>query len=323
MRAVVLEELGGPEVLKLREWPDPEPKPGELVVDLDFCGVNFMDTGTRAGFFVPGDLPLVPGVEGAGRVSAIGEGVSGFEIGDRVAWVLVYGSYAEKVAVPAEKVVHVPDDIPSDVAAAMMMQGITAHHFVNESAPLAEGETALVHAAAGGVGRIVTQLLKLRGVRVIGLVSREEKVAAAKEAGADEVLVSSGGDFVDRVKDLTGGEGVHAVFDGGGATTFRPSIEVLRRVGTLVFFGPLNGEVPRVSMLDLPKSIKITYAVFADHIPDQEQLRRHATDLFDKVREGKLKIDITERYPLEAARQAHTDIESRRTSGKLLLDPSR
>lgn len=135
MRAVVLEELGGPEVLKLREWPDPEPKPGELVVDLDFCGVNFMDTGTRAGFFVPGDLPLVPGVEGAGRVSAIGEGVSGFEIGDRVAWVLVYGSYAEKVAVPAEKVVHVPDDIPSDVAAAMMMQGITAHHFVNESAP--------------------------------------------------------------------------------------------------------------------------------------------------------------------------------------------
>ncbi|CAM5344325.1 Oxidoreductase OS=Streptomyces antimycoticus OX=68175 GN=SSPO_029860 PE=4 SV=1 [Streptomyces antimycoticus] len=158
---------------------------------------------------------------------------------------------------------------------------------------------------------------------MIGLVSREEKVAAAKEAGADEVLVSSGGDFVDRVKDLTGGEGVHAVFDGGGATTFRPSIEVLRRVGTLVFFGPLNGEVPRVSMLDLPKSIKITYAVFADHIPDQEQLCRHATDLFDKVREGKLKIDITERYPLEAARQAHTDIESRRTSGKLLLDPSR
>ncbi|MFF4837474.1 quinone oxidoreductase family protein [Streptomyces sp. NPDC001315] len=321
MRAVVMEELGRPEVLKLREWPDPEPGPGELVVDIEFSGVNFMDTGSRVGFGLPGGLPLVPGVEGAGRVTALGEGVSGFAIGDRVAWVSVYGSYAEKIAVPADQVVPVPDDIPSDVAAATMMQGLTAHHFVTESAPLTEGQTALVHSAAGGVGRMVTQLLKLRGARVIGLVSRAEKVPVAEAAGADEVLVSSGGDFVARVKDLTGGEGVHAVFDGGGATTFWPSIEVLRRVGTLVYYGPLIGDVPTIQMFELPKSIRITYAVYSDHIHSRELLLQHAGDLFDKIREGSLRIDITERYPLGAADQAHIDIESRRTSGKLLLDP--
>ncbi|MFJ3672427.1 quinone oxidoreductase family protein [Streptomyces sp. NPDC090106] len=323
MRAVVVEEPGGPEVLRLREWPDPEPGPGELVVDIDFSGVNFMDTGTRVGFGLAGGMPLVPGVEGAGRVTAVGEGVDGFAVGDRVAWVHVYGSYAERIAVPADRVVPVPDDIPSDIAAATMMQGLTAHHFVTESAPLAEGESALVHSAAGGVGRMVTQLLKLRGVRVIGLVSREEKVPLAKAAGADEVLVSSGGDFVDRVRDLTGGEGVHAVFDGGGASTFWASAEVLRRVGTLVYYGPLIGDIPTVRMFDLPKSIKVTYAVFADHIHSRELLLRHSADLFDKIREGALHIDVTARYPLGEAERAHRDIESRRTSGKLLIDPRR
>lgn len=323
MRAVVLNEVGGPEVLRLQEWTDPEPGPGELVVDIEFAGVNFMDTGTRAGLSLPGELPLIPGVEGAGRVSAIGEGVDGFAPGDRVAWVYNYGSYAEKIAVPADRVVPVPDDIPSDIAAAMMMQGITAHHFVTKSAPLAAGETALAHAAAGGVGRMLTQLLKLRGVRVIGLVSREEKVAAAKGAGADEVLVSRDGDFVDRVGELTGGEGVHAVFDGGGASTFWPSAEALRRSGTLVYFGPLIGDVPEVRLAELPKSIKVGYAVFADHIHSRALLLQHTEYLFDKVREGGLHVDITGRYALGEAAQAHTDIESRRTSGKLLLDPSR
>ncbi|MGI5281948.1 quinone oxidoreductase family protein [Nonomuraea polychroma] len=323
MRAVVVEEFGGPEVLKVKDWPDPEPGPGDLVVDVDFAGINFMDTGSRVGFGLVGEVPAVIGVEGAGRVAAVGEDVSGFAVGDRVAWVSVYGSYAQKIAMPADQAVPIPDDIPSDVAAAMMMQGLTAHHFVTESAPLAEGETALVHAAAGGVGRMVTQLLKLRGARVIGLVSREDKVTAAKAAGADEVLVSSDGDFVDRVLALTDGEGVHAVFDGGGASTFWRSIEVLRRVGTLVYYGPLIGEIPTVRMFDLPRSIRITYAVFADHIHSRELLLSHAGDLFEKIREGKLSVDITERYPLDAAAQAHIDIESRRTSGKLLLDPRR
>ncbi|MFI9542774.1 zinc-binding dehydrogenase [Streptomyces sp. NPDC052016] len=240
-----------------------------------------------------------------------------------MAWPYVQGSYAERIAVPAAGVVPVPDGIPSDVAAATMMQGLTAHHFVTESAALAEGETALVHSAAGGVGRLVTQLLKLRGARVIGLVSREEKVQAAKAAGADDVLVSSGGDFVDRVMELTGGEGVHAVFDGGGAATFWSSAAVLRRVGTLVYDGPLIGDLPTVRLFDLPKGVKLTYAVFADHIHNRALLLQHAGDLFDKIREGRLRIEISERYPLGAAAQAHADIESRRTSGKLLLDPSR
>ncbi|GAA2693497.1 quinone oxidoreductase family protein [Nonomuraea recticatena] len=280
MRAVVVEEFGGPEVLKVKDWPDPEPGPGDLLVDVDFAGINFMDTGSRVGFGLVGEVPAVIGVEGAGRVAAVGEDVSGFAVGDRVAWVSVFGSYAQKIAMPAAQAVPIPDDIPSDVAAATMMQGLTAHHFVTESAPLAEGETALVHAAAGGVGRMVTQLLKLRGARVIGLVSREEKVTAAKAAGADEVLVSSDGDFVDRVLALTDGEGVHAVFDGGGASTFWRSIEVLRRVGTLVYYGPLIGEIPTVRMFDLPRSIRITYAVFADHIHSRESLLGHAGDLF-------------------------------------------
>src|SRR5882757_3433468 len=266
MRAVVIEQLGGSEVLQLREWPDPVPGPSELLVDVSYAGVNFMDTATRTGGAIHGRIPFIPGVEAAGQVAAVGTGVTEFEVGDRVAWVFVYGSYAERAVVPAAAAVPVPDDIPSDVAAATMMQGLTAHHFVTEVAPLAAGETALVHAAAGGVGRMLTQLLKLRGARVIGLVSREEKIPTAKAAGADEVLISTGGAFVDRVNRLTDGQGVHAVFDGGGATTFWPSIEVLRRVGTHVWYGPLIGEVPTVRIFDLPRSIRISYAVFSDHI---------------------------------------------------------
>jgi NADPH:quinone reductase-like Zn-dependent oxidoreductase len=229
-------------------------------------------------------------------------------------------SYAEKIVVPVDTVVPIPDDIPTDVAAATMMQGLTAHHFTAESAPLDKGQIALVHAAAGGVGRFLTQLLKLRGVQVIGLVSRQEKVSVAEDAGADHVLVSRDGDFVDRVNELTRGEGVHAVFDGGGATTFWASVEVLRRSGTLVYFGPLIGEVPTVKVNELPKSIKITYAVFADHIHTPELLRRHSAGLFDKIRDGLLRVEISQRYPLSEAIQAHIDIESRGTTGKLLLN---
>jgi NADPH:quinone reductase len=320
VRAVVIEELGGPDVMQLREWPGPVPDFGQVLIDVEFAGVNYMDTGTRTRGAAHGRMPFVPGVEGAGRIAALGEGVADYAVGDRVAWIYNWGSYAEKIAAPVNQVVPIPDDIPSDVAAATMMQGLTAHHFVEEVAPLTEGETALVHAAAGGVGRILIQLLRLRGARVIALVSRAEKIPVAEAAGADQVLISSDGDFVDRVKEFTDGEGVHAVFDGGGFTTFWPSIEVLRRVGTLVYFGPLMGDVPTVRLLDLPKSVKITYAVFRDHIHSQDLLLQHSRDLFDKIREGTLQIDISRRYRLDEARQAHIDIESRRTTGKLLLD---
>ncbi|MFD5091953.1 quinone oxidoreductase family protein [Amycolatopsis thailandensis] len=323
MRAVVVEEFGGPEVLKTRDRPDPVPGTGELLVDIEFAGVNFMDTGSRVGYGLPKGLPFIPGVEGAGRVAAIGAGVTDFAVGDRVAWVYAYGSYAERLAIAADQVVPVPDEVPGDVAAAIMMQGLTAHHFVTEVAPLEKGQVALVHSAAGGVGRMVTQLLKLRGAHVIGLVSQEEKVPVALAAGVDDVLVSTGGAFAERVKELTGGEGVHAVFDGGGAATFDSSVEVLRRSGTLVYYGPLIGDIPQVRLTDLPKSIKVSYAVFADHVHTPELLREHAGALFGMLGEGKLKVEITKRYSLSEAGQAHVDIESRRTSGKLLLDPGR
>ncbi|GAA2324353.1 quinone oxidoreductase [Streptomyces kunmingensis] len=322
MRAVVVENLGGPEAMQLQQWPEPQAAPGELLVDIEFAGINFMDTKTRSLGTGDGRMPFILGVEASGRVSAVGVGVDTYAVGDRVAWVFNYGSYAEKIAVPADRVVPIPDDIPGDVAAATMMQGLTAHHFVNESAPLARGQVALVHAAAGGVGRFLIQLLKLRGVTVIGLVSREEKVPVAKEAGADHVLVSRDGDFVGHVNALTNDEGVHAVFDGGGATTFRSSIDVLRRSGTLVYYGPLMGDVPTVRMTDLPKSIKVTYAVFSDHIHTPELLKKHSADLFDMIRNGELKIDITRRYALADATQAHIDIQSRGTTGKLLFDTS-
>lgn len=319
MRAIVGRQLDGVVQLELTERPDPEPGPGEVLVDVAHAGVNFMDTAAGT-LGASRGVPFVPGVEGAGRVAALGEGVTEFAVGDRVAWISVWGSYAERLAVPVANAVPLPDDISTDVAAATMMQGLTAHHFVNEVAPLNAGDTALVHAAAGGVGRTVSQLLTLRGVRVIGLVSREEKVPVAKAAGADEVLISSGGDFVDRVRGLTGGDGVHAVFDGGGASTFQPSLDVLRRVGTHVWYGPLIGEVPTVNLFDLPKSIRLSYAVYSDHIPTRELLLKHTSDLFDKIRDAQLHIDISRRYPLGEARQAHADITSRATTGKLLLD---
>lgn len=287
MRAVVIEELGDIDVIKVEDhWVEPIAGPGDLLVDVEFAGVNFMDTAARRWGAPHGRLPLIPGVEAAGTVIALGQDVTDFAVGDRVAWVSVWASYAERTAVPAADAVPLPEYIPTDVAAATMMQGLTSHHFVNEVAPLTTGQTALVHAAAGGVGRMVSQQLKLRGARVIGLVSREEKVAVAEAAGADEVLVSTDGDFVDRVKDLTDGRGVDAVFDGGGATTFRPSMDALRVAGTHVWYGPLIGDIPTISMFELPKSIRLAYAVYSDHIRTRPLLLEHSNDLFEKSGTG-------------------------------------
>lgn len=323
VRAIVVERLGGPEVLQVREWPAPQAGPGELLVDISVAGVNFMDTGARTHGPAGGGVPFVPGVEAAGRVAALGEGVTGFAVGDRVAWVYSYGTYAEQVAVPAAVAVPVPDDVPDEFAAAVMMQGITAHHFTTEAAPVGEGDVALVHAAAGGLGRLLTQLLRLRGVRVVGLVSREEKAAVAKAAGADEVLVSSGGDFVDRVRALTGGEGVHAVYDGAGGTTFRASMAATRRNDTVLYYGAFIDDVPVVSMRELPNSIKVGYPAFRDHIATRDALLRHTGEIFELVRTGRLTVEIGARYPLADAARAHADIESRATTGKLLLDVGR
>jgi NADPH2:quinone reductase len=321
MQAIVIEELGGPEVLRLRDVPAPKPGPGEIAVDVSAAGVNFMDTGTRTMERQLAPLPLTPGMEGAGRVVELGDGVSEFAVGDRVAWVFVLGSYAERIVLPATSAVPIPDSITDETAAALMMQGLTANHFTTQAYAVQPGDVTLVHAAAGGVGLMLGQLIKVRGGTVIGLVSRPEKVEIARKAGADHVLISTGDQFVDRVLELTGGEGVHVAYDGAGASTFRASLRVVRTNGTLAYFGPLIGEVPTIGLQELVNSVKLTYPVFMDHIRTRGELLDHSAELFSLVDEGRLEVRIGTRYALADAAQAHTDIESRRTTGKLLLIP--
>jgi NADPH:quinone reductase-like Zn-dependent oxidoreductase len=322
VKAIVVEELGGPEVLRLRERPAPVPQPGQILVDISVAGVNFMDTGARrAGTGASREVPFVPGVEAAGRVSALGAGVTDFAIGDRVTWVYAYGTYAEQIAVPAAAAVPVPDFISDEVAAAAMMQGLSAQHFAAEAAPVQPGQTVLVHAAAGGLGQILVQLIKLRGGRVIGLVSRPAKVAAARAAGADEVLVSAGDQFTEPVLELTGGQGVDTVFDGGGESTFWASTRVTRRHGTVLYYGAVIGAAPVVNLRQLPNSIKVCYPTFFDHIPTREALLARSAELFGLIGDGRLSIEIGGRYPLADAAGAHQDLESRATIGKLLLLP--
>jgi NADPH:quinone reductase-like Zn-dependent oxidoreductase len=322
VKAIVVEELGGPEVLRLRERPAPVPQPGQILVDISVAGVNFMDTGARrAGTGASREVPFVPGVEAAGRVSALGAGVTDFAIGDRVTWVYAYGTYAEQIAVPAAAAVPVPDFISDEVAAAAMMQGLSAQHFAAEAAPVQPGQTVLVHAAAGGLGQILVQLIKQRGGRVIGLVSRPAKVAAARAAGADEVLVSAGDQFTEPVLELTGGQGVDTVFDGGGESTFWASTRVTRRHGTVLYYGAVIGAAPVVNLRQLPNSIKVCYPTFFDHIPTREALLARSAELFGLIGDGRLSIEIGGRYPLADAARAHQDLESRATIGKLLLLP--
>ncbi|MYX62823.1 zinc-binding dehydrogenase [Streptomyces sp. SID8382] len=317
MRAIVVNEAGGPEVLELRERPAPRPGPGEVLVDVRVAGVNFFETALRRQALVE-----VPGAEGAGVVAETGEGVHGFAPGDRVAWLTnSHGSYAERIVLPADGVVPVPDAVDDETAAALLVQGLSAHHFATVSHPVRPGDVALVHAAAGGVGMLLTQIVKARGGTVIGLVSRPEKVRSAADAGADHVLVSTGDAFVEPVRELTGGEGVHVVFDGAGATTFAASLRVLRTHGTMVFYGPLIGDVPTIAMNDIPRSTRLTYPVTEDHVRTPEELRARTAELFALVERGELIVRIGGRYPLAEAAKAHADIESRTTTGKLLLFP--
>jgi NADPH2:quinone reductase len=302
------------------ELPDPAPGPGEALVRLGAAGVNFLDTGVRSGLLPSFSLPVVLGVEGMGYVTALGDGVRDLAVGDRVAWFFHPGSYAEQLAVPADSLVKVPADVGDEAAAAVMMQGLTANHFTTETYAIRRGDTAVVHAAAGGVGLMLTQMIKARGGVVIGLVSREEKVAVAKEAGADHVLVSGGGGFEDRVRELTGGEGAHVVYDGGGTATFRSSQLALRRHGVHTFYGDLRG-TPTFRPTDLPRSILFSFSSVQDHVPTREALVRRTSEVFDLVQNGEVTPRIGQRYALADAAKAHADIESRRSTGKLLLLP--
>ncbi|MER5783092.1 quinone oxidoreductase [Streptomyces mobaraensis] len=320
MHAIRIEQHGGPDVMRWTELPDPSPGPGEALVRLAAAGVNFMDVGARTQGGPGWAAPAVLGAEGAGRVTALGEGVRDLAVGDRVAWFYHPGSYAESLAVPAGSLVKVPDAVPDEAAAAVMMQGLTANHLSTETYPVGPGDTAVVHAAAGGVGRLLTQMVKARGGRVIGLVSRAEKAAVAEEAGADHVLVHSGAGFEDSVRELTGGRGADVVYDGGGAATFRSSQLALRPHGVHAYYGPFMG-VPTLRPTDLPNSIQLTYPVVHHHVPTREALLRRTGEVFDLLLDGRITPRVTGRYPLADAARAHADLESRRTTGKLLLLP--
>jgi NADPH2:quinone reductase len=322
MKAIVMNRPGSTEVLQMVDRPDPIAGPGQALVEVAAAGVNFMDTGVRRGqFWTEMPLPRVLGVEGMGRVLVVGNGVNTVQPGQRVAWVYAPGSYAERISLSADALVPVPDAIDDQTAAAVMMQGLTASHFATNFYNVQPEDVALVHAAAGGVGLILTQIIKLRGGRVIGRVSNQDKVAVAKDAGADHVIVDTEGQFATEAIRISGGEGVHVVYDGSGPKTFQASLDSLRRCGTFCWYGPVLGAPGSLNIMSLPRSIKIGYATFFDHIHTPMLLQTHSAQLFDWIAHGLLKVRIGGTYPLAGASRAHADLESRATTGKLLLIP--
>ncbi|WP_253278360.1 quinone oxidoreductase family protein [Variovorax paradoxus] len=317
-----MNQTGDVGVLAYVDQPDPVPALGMVLVQIAVAGVNFMDIGVRQGMaWTEMPNPKILGVEGVGRVLAVGEGVAGVAVGQRVAWVYAPGSYAQKIAIPADSLVSIPDGIDDKTAASVMMQGLTASHFATDFYPVQPGDIAFVHAAAGGLGLLLTQIIKLRGGQVIGRVSSADKEAAARAAGADHVIVDTEGKFVEKARQLTGGEGVHVVFDGSGPSTFQGSLDVLRRSGTFCWYGPVLGGPGAIDIMSLPKSIKLGYAVFFDHIHTPDLLRARSARLFEWIGEGKLKVHVGGIYPLADAAKAHADMASRATTGKLLLMP--
>lgn len=321
MKAMVMTRPGGPEVMDWMSRPDPVPGLGQVLVEVAAAGVNFMDIGVRrGGFWSEFQYPKPLGVEGAGRVLEVGEGVRDFAPGQRVAWVYAPGSYADKVLIPAASLVPVPDVIDDRTAAAVMMQGLTASHFATDFHPVQAGEIALVHAAAGGLGLLLTQIIKLRGGRVIGRVSSADKIEAAREAGADHVIVDREGRFADEVIRLSDG-GVHVVYDGSGPATFQGSMDALRPSGTFAWFGPVLGGPAPIDVMKLPRSIKLGYPVFMDHVRSTQLLRERSARLFDWIAAGQLRVRIGAEYPLGEVARAHEAMESRSTVGKLLLIP--
>ncbi|MGH3738332.1 MAG: quinone oxidoreductase family protein [Micromonosporaceae bacterium] len=321
MHAVVVTHHGGPEVLTVSDWPDPRPGPTDVLVRVEAAGVNFIDTYHRSGYY-PVTPPFVPGVEGVGVVREVGDDLGGrVRPGQRVGWVMASGSYAEQVVVPYLRLVPVPEQLDAQVAAASLLQGVTGHYLTNDTYPVREGDTVLVHAAAGGMGLLLTQLVKLKGGRVIGTVSSAEKEKLALEAGADEVIRYE--DFADEVHRLTAGRGVDVVYDGVGRATFDGSLASLRRRGVLAQYGQASGPVPPFELKRLADagSLFLTRPALAHHMADRDELVRRTTAILDLVAAGELHVHIGARYPLAEARAAHEDLEGRRTTGKVLLLP--
>jgi NADPH2:quinone reductase len=322
MKAIRVQRTGGPEVMELEEVPVRPAKPTEAVVKVSVAGVNAIDGYFRDGRFRT-PLPFIPGQEGAGVVTAVGEQAKLVKVGDHVAWSGVLGSYAEFVVSPEELLVPVPAAISDEEAAAAMVHGLTAHYLVNDAHKLKSGETALVHAAAGGVGLLLVQMARAIGARVIGTVSSEEKAQLAREAGADEVIVFTRQDFEPEVKRLTGGQGVEVVYDGVGKATFEKNLNVMRLRGMLVLYGMSSGSVLPVDPSKLLEkgSLYMARTTLAHFTATREELLARTSALFGMIAEGKLKLRIAKTYPLKEAPQAHQDMEARKLVGKLLLIP--
>jgi NADPH2:quinone reductase len=322
MRAIRIEGFGGPDALRLADVPVPSAGPGQLVARVEAAGLNFIDVYHRTGLY-PNPLPLVPGMEGAGIVAAVGPGVTGWREGDRVAWSGILGSYAERVLLPADRAVALPAGVDTRTAAALMLQGMTAQYLSTSTFPLAPGHTCLVHAAAGGVGLLLVQMAKRRGARVIGTVGTEAKAALAREAGADEVVVYTQEDFLEAVKRLTGGRGVDVVYDSVGKTTAEKSLDCLVPRGMVVFYGNASGPVPPIDPLALSRkgSLFLTRPNLVHYVADRASLEARAADVLGEAASGRLKVRIDRTYPLADAAEAHRALEGRQTTGKVLLIP--
>ncbi|HUG37626.1 MAG TPA: quinone oxidoreductase [Candidatus Limnocylindrales bacterium] len=322
MKAIRVHAPGGPEVMKLEEVADPKPGQGQVLVKLEAAGLNYIDVYFRSGQY-KAPLPLTPGLEGAGTVTAVGPGVTDLKVGDRVAYTGIAGSYAQMNVAPADRLVTLPDGLSFRDGAAAMLQGLTAHYLITSTYPVKKGDTCLVHAAAGGMGLLLCQLGKMRGATVIGTVSTEEKAALAKQAGADHVINYATQDFEAEVKRITGGKGVEVVYDGVGQTTFLKGLDCLKPRGLMALFGAASGPVGALDLqlLNAKGSLFVTRPSLNHHIASREELVQRTGDVLGWIKDGKLKLRVELTFPLERAADAHRALESRKTTGKVLLLP--
>jgi len=326
MRAIQITETGGAEVLRLRELPTPTPGSGQALVQIEVCGVNFIDVYLREGRY-PATLPFIPGQEAAGVIAAVGPDVTDLKQGDRVAWCGgnrgVQGTYAEFAVAPVDRLIAIPDGVSTQQAAAAMLQGMTAHYLSHSTYAIQPGDAVLIHAGAGGVGLLLIQMAKRLGARVFTTVSTDEKAALARTAGADEVIFYTREDFAARVRELTGGAGVRVVYDSVGKTTFEGSLASLAPRGLLALFGASSGAVPPFDLIQLSTrgSLYITRPGLPYYIATREELVQRSSDVLGWVADGSLKLRIEHSYPLADAAQAHRDLEARKTTGKVLLIP--
>jgi NADPH2:quinone reductase len=322
MKAIQVSKAGGPEVLEFVDIPTPEPKPNEALIEIQAAGVNFIDVYYREGRY-PAPMPFVCGQEGTGVVTSIGSDVSSVKVGDNVAYTGILGSYAEFAAVPADRVVQIPDKLDFKQAAASMLQGMTAHYLSHSTFPIKSGQTVLIQAASGGVGLLLVQMAKKLGARVIGTVGSDDKAKLARDAGADELIIYTKQDFEKETLALTGDKGVDVVYDGVGKTTFEKDLKVLRPRGYLVLFGGASGAVPPFDLMQLTKhgSLFLTRPTLQNYIATREELEQRSRGVLQMIASGDLKLRIHKTYPLAQAQEAHRDLEGRKTSGKLLLIP--